>query len=284
MSKIYTRSAYILLSVTTILLSWGCNIINPAEKIPTYIHIDSFQFEGTQSHDIKCAWVYYNNNPIGAFDLPCTVPIITSGTTGELQIAPAILINGRNERPVAYPFYTIDVSTLETRPGEIVYRTPKTKYFDSVRFFTISDFEAGITKFAKWGGTTGIIAVTADSLKFEGTGTGAVFLGSSADSSIDSTSTGFTIPSGASFIEFDYKSSIPFAFGMQGFLTSSFSTNVEYLAGVSPNDKWQKFYLNTTGYVNNHVGGTYYLYLKTSMPSGQTNGRLLIDNIKLVTY
>ena len=128
------------------------------------------------------------------------------------------------------------------------------------------------------------MAATADSLRFEGTGSGVVYLNSAADSSIDSNTVAFQIPNGASFIEFDYKSSVPFTLGMQGYLTSGFASSIEYLAGVNPNNQWQKFYLNTTAFVSRHAGGNYYLYIKTSVPAGQTSGRLLIDNVKLITF
>ena len=284
MPKLYSRLLLLTSVSIALFVLWGCNAINPKEKIPTYVHIDSFIFEGNTSHEIKHIWVYYNNNPVGAFDLPATIPIITSGATGSLEIAPGISINGRNERPLTYPFYKIDVSTLNEQPGKIVYYTPKTKYFDSVKFRTISEFEAGITKFSRWGGTTNIIGVTADSLTYEGTGSGAVFLVSAADSSIDSTTTPFVIKPGAAFIEFDYNTTVPFILGIQANLGSLYSSNINYLAGVLPNTGWKKFYLNLSGFVNQYPADNYHLYIKTSMPAGQTNGRMLIDNVKLVTF
>jgi hypothetical protein len=282
MSDIYNKLRYIPIVLLLIYSAVSCNIINPQEKVPTYIHVDSFQFEGGRSHDIKCVWVYYNNAPVGAFDLPATIPIITSGT-GTLQLAPGILVNGRNERPLVYPFYTLDISELKEQPGKIVTITPKTRYYDSVKFTTISDFESGISKFAQWGGTTSLVVVTADTLKYEGTGTGAIFLNSSADSSIDSTATPFRIGNGAAFIEFDYKSSTPFALAMQANLGTLYSSSPTYLAGILPNDRWQKFYLNVTGFVSQYPADTYHLYIKAALQD-QTSGRLLIDNIKLVTF
>jgi len=283
MLRIYSKIVVAFLLLFTVLCQCGCTIINPTEKTPTYVHIDSFAFQGTDLHDIRYAWVYYNNNPVGAFDLPATVPIIMSGP-GNVQVAPGISIDGRAERPVAYPFFKIYSTTLAEQPGKIINLLPTTGYYDSVKFSVISQFEAGITKFAKCGGTTGMVAVSADSLKFEGTGSGAVFLNSPSDSSIDSTRVPFTVPLGAAFIEFDYKTSVNFAVGIRGTLANSVVTDVDYKAGVLPNTSWRRFYVNITSFVSTYQGGNYYLYIKTSMPSGQTSGRLLIDNIKLVTF
>ncbi len=286
MSYIYKKCTLLLVLAVASICYCGCNVINPAEEIPTYVHVDSFEFEGNQLQDIQAIWVYYNNNPIGAFDLPATVPIITSGT-GELQITPAIMVNGRNERPSVYPFFKPHISTLEEHPGETITILPKTRYYDSVKIKVISEFEAGSTKFSKWDGTTSLYVVTADSLRYEGTGTGAVYLNSANDFSIDSSSNAFAIPDGIAFIELTYKSSIPFVLGMGSNLKNLYSSGPQYLAGVNPaNDKWHKFYLNLTAFISNgsYNGDDYNMYLKTMLETGQENGRLLIDNIKLVTF
>lgn len=263
----------------------GCNAINPEEEIPTYVHVDSFHFDEDDLHDIKSVWAYYNNNPVGAFDLPATIPVITTGDKGELQLVPGITVNGRNERPSIYPYYTPYIVTLESQPGKIIDMVPVTRFYDSIRRYTISEFEAGITKFSRWGGTTGLVVVSADSLRYEGTGTGAVFLSSSADSSIDSTSTSFPITPGIAFIEITYKSTVPFVLGMQSILGGQYSTSPTYLAGVNPaGEEWRKFYLNLTAFINQYQGDTYNMFIKTSAPAEGSSGRLLIDNITLITF
>ncbi|GAA4467268.1 hypothetical protein GCM10023093_22810 [Nemorincola caseinilytica] len=283
MFEFYRRSVYILLIAFVISASWGCNIINPQEKIPTYIHIDSFVLDGGKLHDINNVTVYYDGRSVGSFDLPCTIPVITTGPTGKLELAPGILVNGRNDRPLTYPFYKMAISTLNEQPGKIVYLTPSTSYYDSVKVTVISDFEAGITKFAKWGGTTSLVAVTADSLKLEGTASGAVFLNTFSDSSIDSTIHAFPIRTGAAFIEFDYRSSTPFAIGLQAKLGTTYTSGIAYMAGIYPSDGWHKFYLNVTGFVSQYPADSYNMYIKAAL-DGRTSGRLLIDNIKLVTF
>ena len=227
--------------------------------------------------------MYYNNNPIGAFDLPATVPVMASGT-GEIKVLPGVSINGRSERPVAYPFYKGYTFNLTESPGQIINLSPTTGYFDSAKFTVISEFEAGITKFAKVAGTTTLISVSDPALVFQGTGTGAVFLSSAADSTVDSTRNAFKVGFSAAFIEFDYKSTVNVAFGMKGILGGLVSTDVEYLAGVLPNTSWNKFYLNITSFVNKYQDGDYYLFIKTNVPSGQGSGQLLIDYIKLVSF
>ncbi len=283
MSHFYRKLFYIAYVLFVIATNYSCNIINPSEPIPTYVRIDSFEFTGGGLTDIKCVTVYYNGDNIGSFDLPAVIPVVTSGSGGTLQVAPGILVNGRNERPAPYPFYKMAFLSLPEKPGEIINYTPKTGYYDSVVFTKISDFNSGITQFSKVGGTTTLRVVTDPTLVFEGAGSGAVYLNSAADSSIDSTIKSFPIKQGYSFLEFDYKTTAPFAIAIKANLGSLYSSSTTYLAGVLPNNKWQKFYLNLSGFTTNYPADTYHFFIKAALQD-QTSGVLLIDNIKLVTF
>jgi len=261
----------------------SCNVINPPEKAPTYVHIDSFQFAEDELHDIRCAWVYYNNNPVGVFDLPATIPVsVTDG--GRLQIAPGVSINGRNDLLTIYPFYTIDTTVLNAQPGKTVVYEPKTKYSGKTRTKVISDFEAGLTGFARSAGAGTLIGVTADSLTFEGSGSGAVFLNNPDETSTDSTMFSFPVEQGAAFIEITYKSSLMVSLGLQAYLGNSSVTSVVFSAGIKPSDAWRKFYFNVTAFTDGNAVDRCKLFIKTSVPQGQNGGRLLIDNIKLVSF
>src|SRR3954469_7333951 len=104
-------SFYLFVVIAACFMQQGCNIINPAEPTPTYVHIDSFNMQGnvnvtgTNSHKITNVWVYYNNHSMGVFNLPVTVPIITEGTNGVLRLQPGIDANGFSTIEIPYPFY-----------------------------------------------------------------------------------------------------------------------------------------------------------------------------------
>ena len=266
-----------------ITLFHSCNIINPTEKIPTYLHVDSFQFVGAASHEISTVIAYYNNSPIGTFDLPATIPILAEGN-GNVQLFPGIVSNGQNDRMLTYIFYKPDVYALTAQPGTVVNYIPKTRYDSAVKFYTISDFEFGQIKMSKAAGNVSITAVTDPALVFDGSGTGSILLTAAGDSSVDSSNIAFPIKNGAAFIEFDYKTQIPFAVGIQAELAGLYTVDPYYLAGLNPTDKWRKFYLNVSGYITQYNATAYRFYLRTSLPANLTNGRLLIDNIKLVTF
>jgi hypothetical protein len=262
----------------------NCNVINPQENTPTYIHIDSFSMPNF-SHKITAVWVYYNNNPVGVFDLPATFPITATGT-GKVLFAAGVPVDGQNSKMTNYPFYTIDTFTLTAQPGAIVTHQPVTNYYPKLNINPVYNFDDGITGFAKAGGNINMVTVGADSLVFEGTGSGGIFLNAVGDSSIDSTVSTFTIPAGRpAFIEFDYNTTVPFVVGLEGTLNGLISTGPYYLAGVKPGgNQWQKFYLNVQAFATTYNATSYHFYLKAVLGEGQTSGRMLIDNIKLVTF
>lgn len=274
---------WFIILILFISVGQSCNIINPKERVPTYIHIDSFQFTGLGSSEITSVTVFYNNNPIGSFDLPVTFPVMAEGS-GKLLFAPCINSNGQNDRLVQYPFYRQDTFSFDAKPGAIITYNPKTNYVPAAKFLMISDFEYGQINMSKANGNRGISVVTDPSMIFEGNGSGTIVLNAVGDSSVDSSNSAFAIPAGETFVEFDYKTSIPFAVGFLDNYSSLYVGNQYYIAGVSPSDRWRKFYLNVTGYRSVYSAASYNFFLKTFLLDGQTSGRLLIDNIKLVTF
>ena len=268
-------------------LVWqSCKVINPKEQIPTYVHIDSFLFDDclagvTRSSKITSVAVYNNNKPIGFFDLPATVPI-QANATSELELAPAISINGMSSLTSVYPFYRFVTSTLIAEPGKIVNRVPHTCFFKDTKVAYISRFD-GAPGFARYSGNRDILTVSDPTLIFEG-GTGSIMLTAIGDSSEDSTIKGFAIPAGAAFIEFNYKSEVPFYVGLAAKLGTYVTAEPYYLAGIKPSDHWQKFYMNVADFNAQYKGTSYNFFIKAVLDEGQKSGRLLIDNVQLVTF
>jgi hypothetical protein len=290
MLHICIRLKYLSFLFFCCLLWQGCNVINPAEPIPTYIHIDSFHFVGnrllanvpTMSH-ITNVSVFYNNNPVGNFDLPATVPIIATGT-GRLQIAPGINVDGMNNLTGIDPFYQQDTSFAFTaQPGKILNFTPKTSFYNAVKPHLISSFVA--PNFGLFAGNIGMtILKGTDTSLLAGIPAGCIQLYAVGDSSVDSFQY-FPIPTGtAAYIEFDYKCSVPFYVGIRSNLGTVVSSTPFFLAGIFPSGYWQHFYLDVTDYVGQYPGDTYNFFIKAATDEGETSGRVLIDNIYLITF
>lgn len=269
----------------------GCNIVNPSEQVPTYIQVDSFTLEptdpaktGSLSSDIKSVWVYFNNQAVGAYDLPATVPILTSGP-GTVQLIPSVSFSGTS-RIQQYPFYEPDTLSIPYKPGEVTKINGVTRYRANANFRWMADFETG-NKFIKVNSEnpddTLLLTTMDKSMVFEGNGSGYIRLSSAHPSSEVITESGFTVASGQAYLEINYKCSVPFEIGMQ---TTPASGQIvyDYLYGLNPSDTWRKAYIGVQDFVTQNKGGQYNLLIRTKLGEGQTDGYVLIDNLKIVSF
>jgi hypothetical protein len=268
-----------LLTLCCSALTWlSCSNLQPVEIVPTYIHIDSFHFAPASgvsglpaTSSITNIKVYYNNNPIGSFDLPATIPVLASGI-GTLSIAPGIIVDGLNDLTGPYPFYRADTFTFNAQPRKIISYTPSTSYYAAVKSHMVSDFTS-LTGFGLYAGQAGM---TIDS------GAGLIQLNAIGDTSLDSSSR-FSIPSGAAYIEFDYKCSIPFSVGMQSNLGGIVYQRT-FLAGAYAINHWQKMYMDVTDFVGQYPGDSYHVFIRAVLDGEQSGGKVWIDNICLVSF
>lgn len=276
-----------------VLLAVGCEIINPEEDTPTYVKIDGFdvqindpQKEGSASSDISSVWVYYNNNPVGVFDLPCNVPVITEGEAGIISVAPGITLNGFQDLQPIYPFYTYDSFTLKTAPGQVVEFTPTTSYYSTAKFLFMEGFEVGNSFDEFIPGAIGLARLERTDIRnniFEGGGAGLVMMDAEHASSESISNKGFDIPQGEVFLEVNYKSTANFQVGMYNTLSTGIDV-YEYFAGVRSSDgEWKKIYIELGTYRGQYPGTDYKLMIRTSL-EGQSEGYVLFDNIKVISF
>ncbi|MCB0696212.1 MAG: hypothetical protein KDC07_02540 [Chitinophagaceae bacterium] len=287
------RLKNLLFLVPVILSVTGCNIINPAEPVPTYIKIDSFHFvsnnpvkEGPISQGITNVWIYYNNSPVGAFDLPCNVPVITDGEKGQISVAPGIKLNGLVALQPQYPFYRFDATTLITNPGNVQEFIPTTSYIDAAKFPYKEDFEVGNSFQAfipEATDDTSIFRTTDPDNVLTGGGAGMIYLTSEHAYSQNISNTGFDIPQGEAYIEINYKGNISFEVGLYNTLTNGVDA-YDSIFGVNASDTWKKIYIELASYTGANKGTNYKVMIMTSLKEGQTSGHLAIDNIKVVTF
>jgi len=254
---------------------------------PTYIHIDSFRFEKNPAvsadslTDINTVWAYYNGNLIGEFDLPATFPVLATGT-GQVMLTPGIPNTGLNNEEANYPFYTNDTFTINAMPGKLITHSAVTSYYSATKVSPIADFTA-VPGFSLVGGAGGLTIINADSLKYHHGPTAGIFLNSPGDSTVIVTNNPFTINTSYSFIEFDYNCTMPFSVSLQPVFGSSPAGSVTFLAGVSPNRGWHKFYIYVSEYAMATKGDSYNLWIQANQPPDQQYGIVLLANINLLS-
>ena len=119
---------------------------------------------------------------------------------------------------------------------------------------------------------------------FEGGGSGQIYLDENHLASECISNKVFDIPAGESFLELNYKCSVPFVVGLYNTLNNNVDV-FEYLqTGVKPSDTWKKIYLELGSYTSKYPGKNYKLLIQAVLPEGQANGYVLLDNVKVVTF
>ncbi len=267
-----------------LLFGWigqGCNIINPHEQVPTYIHVDSFTFVKdsvnsslSTTHQINSVWAYYNNSPVGVFDLPATFPIPAVGN-GKLTLYPGIALDGLNSFLTTYPFYYGDTGAIVAQPGKIINYVPKTGYYKAAKNVQIT--QGNFTGFLP---LTGATALTYDA------GVYTITLNQPNDtlSEISSAKT-YALAIGADeYLEFDYKNTVPFYVGVQANLVGSGYVEKIYLSGINPSDHWQKFYLSLKDFVAQYKADSYTIYIKAGLDPGQSSGKVYLNRIQILYF
>ncbi len=286
MSRIYFCFKYILLLFLAGTVAQSCNIINPAEKTPTYIHVDSFSFGPNAAvtptpaltHQINTVWAFYNGTEIGIFDLPATFPVLATGS-GTLTLYPGIAVDGLNNFLSIYPFYRPDTSTLIAQPAKVINYSPKSAFFTGAKCNPISSSIA--TGFKPDSNAT-VYMVDSDGVIY-------IRLKNQNDSSESYTGASYTIAQGVeAYLEFDYKNTNSFYVGVQANLAGTGYVNKVYLSGVSPSATWQKFYLSLKDFVAQYKGTSYNFFIKASLDQNfidaGTSSEVLLKNVQIIHY
>ena len=280
----------------------SCEIFDPEEEVPSYIHIEAIDLtvknpnqEGSASQAITDAWVFYNDELIGAFELPTTFPILAEGS-GNLQIFPGIKNNGIASTRAVYPFY----STYELNSGDFnlergkvtnIDPNPVVNYAPDLDFAMNlgMEFQSEIPFEAHSSSDTGFVLEDVPELVFEGKG--------SAKIALDETNTFFRVltleklnlPQGGVtvYLEMDYKNTVNFGVGLRINSNLGFAYD-NPIVGLNPSEaddgtfEWNKIYIDLTGIVSFDPNAeTFQLYFEGSN-NGRGQDEIFIDNLKII--
>jgi hypothetical protein len=269
----------------------SCNLINPEEEIPAYIEVQQISvntdptIQGSNSSGISDAWIFVDGQMLGAFELPCRVPVLKNGSS-EVLIGAGIKINGLSATRAPYPFYRFFEGSADFKPGETVSFSPQVSYFDSLIFPFLSNFDdLSGNRFEASGASDTLIGLTSNPAEvYEGLGSLKASLlrdsGIVEFQMVDA----LELPKQGTlvYLEFDYKCSHIFGVGLRSYYASS-GTRTTSLINVFPTDTWKKMYINLTRAVSEQVNAeNYRIFFQSVKESGSGPLNLYIDNVKIV--
>jgi hypothetical protein len=268
----------------------SCDLIDDPETIPAYIQIDtiklqtSYETERSSSHKIVDAWVFANNQLIGAFELPMKAPVLLNGVQ-DIEVFAGISDNGIRSFPEVYPFYDRSITTKTLVAGETTIIEPVVNYIDEVEVeLKNGDFETG-NPFQNVDPNQISTLELSNIDPFEGDDCGRMLLTGGSPFIEVKSLTEFTLPNpnqSPMYIELNYKNDVPFEVGI-----IAYKNNVEfgkiYVVGMLESEEWNKIYINLRADVAFLEGDKYRIALKASKSANVTEDEeVLVDNIKLL--
>lgn len=236
--------------------STSCDLINPEEKIPSFICIDSISFDagghGNTYNKIVDAWVYDNEQLVGVYEMPAVVPILNSGDVN-IRIRPGVILNGQAASRYRLNFLEDFEGSVELFEDSVVCVNPALSYKDWVSFPWLEDFD-----------DSNVMTLMASNINEAGL---TITSGSEA---LDDQSVLLRLPDGKNVMEYKRSSDIPLpSGGADVILEFSYKCNHTFLVGlisitpagtiqtgvmaVSPSEEWNHLYVNLT-----EVASTYF--------------------------
>ncbi|MCC6817909.1 MAG: hypothetical protein IT245_03335 [Bacteroidia bacterium] len=288
--------SFITLCVLAILFT-SCD--KEQEVTPAYLHLTKFSFssdpnsQGLGTSEIIGAKVFVNGAEIGNFELPVTIPVLSSGNS-IVEVFPNIKENGVSSNQKYYKPYNSYVDTLMLAPGRIDTIRPSSTYRTNCKFEWIEDFEDQAISLIESG-----LDNTLDSIVVLPTNTPGVdqpFAGSNycgfisipEDTSVifeRSTLRTFTVPNlGTSvYVELDIKTNLDVQIGIYS------DDNIDIIQSpvmVVYNTKgnWKKIYVNLASETGDLSTNTKIrVFIGTYKENGDTEDKYIyLDNLKLV--
>jgi hypothetical protein len=280
-------------------------VIDPAEQIPAYIHIDHIDVtttpntHGSNSSNVTDAWVYVNDNLIGAFELPATIPVLASGNNN-IKVYAGIKTGGISSLRQRYPFYAPYEVNLDLVPGEVDTlhgaMQPIVHYWSTGihQPIWIEDYEdPGIDFSSPVDSDTTMRVTQIPTEIFEGSGSGNVFMVSGQNYFEALTNENFDLPGGGSpiFLEMDYRTNNTIEVGIYA-SDGNITIKRPVLFLVATHDEssvtqWNKVYVELTTEVSEEAVAANEFELYISIPgvdNGITNPNAYFDNIKLLYF
>ncbi|NBP05615.1 MAG: hypothetical protein EBV15_05245 [Bacteroidetes bacterium] len=273
----------------------GCNKEN--EPIPSYIRIDSVSVKTTPSqgnniHEISAVNVYVDEQFMGLFEIPCTIPVLFSGKH-KLSIIPSVRLNGALNQHVIHRLFNRSDTTIDLSAGKITHAgNIILTYKNNTEFAWLEDFEdnnSSLIRLFSAAGDTSFITTEPFSLKGRYAGNTRcmkVVIGA-ADTAKTVDMASFKYFGNLPFmgtdimLEFDIKTPVPVQMAMIR-KNSSGKLYLPYVYIFETDGSWKRFYINLIYELYNQPGDTeVQLMISPIKPAEiKTSQEIFIDNIR----
>lgn len=285
------RSSILVLLSLLLVTSTSCEKFSGDQEIPAYLTVDSiylttdYYTQGTASHKITDAWVYVDDELLGAFELPARLPVLKSGKHS-VKVWPGIKKNGIATTRISYEFYKPVEKTLSLAPdSSTALGVLKSTYQTTAAFTWREDFEDVSVSLDTTTRSQAAIQKTSASspLTFEGSHSGMVVLDTADNFFECQTHSEYIIPYAPVFLEMNFNTTNTLVVGV--FVYGGALIYQTPIITLNPTGgDWKKIYIDLTNTLNAYPSVTLYrVYMSAWKDSGADQTVILFDNFKTVT-
>lgn len=279
-----------------LVLSRSCELLDPEEKTPSFIHVKDVSVEtdsseeGTDSHDIRYAWVYVDDQLQGVYELPARVYTPKSGERN-IKVRAGILKNGRIEEKVPYPFYRIHSEDRELVQDSSIVSTPSFTYYDQqdVKIWHENFDDPNAQEVLARPSSDTTLDLTQDPNEtYEGPGSGKITLTPQKDDFLGASDAAFPFQKGGEvYLELDYRTSDTLQVGLLAEYPGK--TIKRSLLNLTPTRRrngslyWNKIYVQLSPIVGEEPNASSYeVFLQSKLRDNVAEAEILIDNFKVL--
>lgn len=236
-------------------------------------------------HSLTDAWVFHNEELVGVYELPATIPLLSEGQT-PLRIRPGMRVSGQVGQRSAHPFIAnVDV-TLPFGPDSITVLNPVLTYRGDAIFKWVEDFEDSGISVAPTSINQGVISRLEGVEAYDGQSLKLTLPGDKLIAEC-ATALAYTLPRvGAPVIlEISYRNNTQFTVGLISGTPGGIRQTTVMVLNPSP-DEWKHVYVNLTPTVSSGMLASaiahqvFFGFIHDAVDSDESY--ILLDNIKLI--
>lgn len=280
----------LIIAVCLIAFLTACSNFNATDLTPYYIELSeanltTIPLQGSTSHKIRDAWVFTQDQELGPFEVPVTIPVLEDGEDSDITIFPGIRKDGRESVPVIYPYMKPITITVDAVPGDTYPIDLEFEYYDDVNFPFVEDFSGSHTFVMNSDDFDGSnLTIVTDPLDPTETNKVARLNVDQANPVCEVFTSSLFIPddfNNNAYLEIDYSSDSPIILGIMKTIGSY--QIPEYIIYLNPKPEGNKLYLNLSDYLSDPDVGQFSLLINLSLEGTSiASGEAFIDNIKLI--
>lgn len=280
----------------------GCEKFEGDQTIPSYIHIDTIKMadnpsllEGRLTNNFPDVWVYVDQQVLGCYELPATIPVLADGPH-EIALYGGIKFNTMSGTRGIYPFTAPKiVDEFNFVKDSVIVFNPTVKYYDNTDFVWIEEFDftnpetISLIESSSSDTTLSYIYRDTDDPLYGRLGSQSGIGYVDAKNRVFEVTThvepenGFTFPQGVSPVMLEMEFNINNTMMVGLFIRDNGIIQHPVVVLKSTDGEWKKAYINFTPTISANFSATNFnVFFRADWDGSSETGVIMLDNIKLL--